>query len=522
MEMKDILIELEKIEDTNFYSYSLEIDRINRIVFDSNSKILKILSSICMLELNDIRSIELDKSTLNNLSKLVKEETLHYTLKSRLADILWLKIKSQEKIDYLKIAIENYMKYPLTITFENEWDRAISLLISTKGNIEQVKEKLLQTFQQTNDIDVIFINFLDKYNKKNLKYDNFLLISICENKLQNFTSYYDKQDFLERYIGLYNNKDEKYIELINYYEKTIEENNLNEIIGYTNIINCLHKIKNRQKYNVNEQLKKFQNKKIVFQKNMNFQTIGEQIDISGYVEETKQLLENKSTMEVFYQLAFFEENIIDILEDIKENDEDELLELLVGNLGVFDKGRKVLEKINKKENYYANYLHLFLYSRIFPSLKILSEHNITQELIFELCQKSSIIPNDRIEIWSKGIYYGFKQDFTISTSLLVPQIEHLLRMNLKNINENTINHKGNDGIEEEIGIDRLLDKNIKKFNQPIYQEFKLILTKPFNLRNDLAHGLINDKYFQTPLTIYFWWLVFKLIILNIKNSEIKL
>ena len=449
---------------------------------------------------------------------------MSYQLTSRIADILWLKINSQKKITYVEIAIENYMKYPLTIAYKDEWDRAISLLISTKKNIDIVKKNLLQRFEKTHDIDSVFIEFLKKYNKKNFKYDNNQLIEIFEKKLNIFTSNYDKQDFLEKYIDFYNDKDSKYNDLINYYDKTIEENNLDEIIiGYKKIINCLHKIQNKDKYNVSEQLTKFQNKKIEFQKNMKFQTIKESIDIREHVKETQQLLKDKSTIEIFYQLAFFEENIIDILEKIQDTPEDKLLESLTCNIGVYNSdGRKVLEDMNKKETYYANHLNFFTYSRILPSLKILSEHNVTQQLIFKLCQKAPLIPNDRIEIWSKGIYYGFQEDFILSTSLLVPQIEHLLRVNLKDINENTINHKGKDGIEEEMGIDRLLDKNIKKFNEPIYQEFKLILTKPFNLRNDVAHGLINDEYFQTQFTRYFWWLTFKLLILDIKNNEIKL
>lgn len=521
--MRNVIVELEQINANSLIEYSLEIDKVNRKKFNNASDFLKDLSYICILKIDDIKNLDLDKKVIIKLSKIIEDGALNYKLTSRIADVLWLKIDSQKKIDYVVIAIENYIQHPLTIAFKDEWDRAISLSISTKKNIDIVKKNLLHTFEKTHDIDSVFIEFLKKYNKKNFKYDNNQLIEIFEKKLNIFTSNDDKQDFLEKYIDFYNDKDSKYNELINYYDKTIKEEKLDEIIGYRKIIDCLHKIEDKEKYNISKQLTKFQNKKIEFQKNIEFQTISESINIREYVNETKRLLKDKSITEIFYQLASFDDKIIDILNNTNNSDEDELLELLTGNLGVFNNdGRKVLKSMNKKEEYYANYLNLFTDSRILPSLKILSEHNVTQQLIFKLCQKAPLIPNDRIEIWSKGIYYGFQKDFILSTSLLVPQIEHLLRVNLKNINENTINHKGNDGIEEEMGIDRLLDKNITKFNEPIYQEFKLILTKPFNLRNDVAHGLINDEYFQTQFTIYFWWLTFKLLILDIKNNDIKL
>lgn len=519
--MKNIIIEVEQVNTNTLMECSLEIDKINREKFNNNSKLLINISSICMLKLIDIKSIRLDESMLVDLTQLVKGLQLNYKLKSRLADILWLKINSKEKIEYLKIAIENYMKYPLNIVFYNEWDRAISLLVSTKEDTNKVKTMLLETFLKTSELDSIFIKFLNKYNKKVFKYDNSLLREICENKLNNLTTNYDKQDFLENYIEFYDDcKDEKYIELVDYYAKTIDEDNLDEIIGYSKIITCLHKIKNKQKYNVSEQLKKIQNTKIEFQKNISYQKTEISINISEYVQETEQLLKDKSTIEIFYSLGSFEDNIIDSLENIDENDKDVFSELIDADLGVFNNdGRKVLEKLSPQDQYYANDLNFFLYTKILPSLKILSEHNITEQLVLELCEKSSLIPNDRIKIFSKGLYYGFKKEFIVSTSLLVPQIEHLLRMNLKYINENTINYKRNDGIEEEMGIDRLLDENIKKFEKTIYQEFKLILTKPFNLRNDVAHGLISDEYFQTQLTIYFWWLVLKLIINDIENGN---
>jgi len=521
--MENIIVELEQIKDSTFIQYSFEIDKLNREKFNNSSELLRKLSSICMLKFIDIKDIKVDESILVNLSKLTREERLGYKLKSRLADILWLNIKDKEKVNYLKIAIGNYMKYPLNIVFQNEWDRAIFLLISTKQNIDTMKEKLLETFKETNDIDNIFVDFLRKYDKKAFKYENSLLIEIFDKKISMFDSIYDKQDFLEKYMEFYIDKDLKYNELVDYYNKTIEANNLDEIIGYAKIINCLNKIKDKQKYNVSEQLRKFQNKKIEFQKNISYQKIEVSINIEEYVKETEELLKNKSTIEILYQLGSFEDKIIDILEDIKENDEEVFLESISGDIGVFNsEGRKVLENLSPKYKYYSDYINLFLHSIIFPTLKILSNHSITQEQLLELCQKSSLVPKDRIKTWSKGLYYGFKQDFIISTSLLAPQIEHLLRSNLKNIGKNTINHKGKDGVEEEIGIDRLLDNNIKNFNQIIYEEFKLILTSPFNLRNDVAHGLISDEYFNTQFTIYFWWLVFKLIITDIIDNEAKL
>ena len=57
---------------------------------------------------------------------------------------------------------------------------------------------------------------------------------------------------------------------------------------------------------------------------------------------------------------------------------------------------------------------------------------------------SSVVTADRIDIWIQGLYYGFDRDFLVSSHLMIPQIEHLTRilMRQEKIPTTTINENG--------------------------------------------------------------------------------
>lgn len=172
-------------------------------------------------------------------------------------------------------------------------------------------------------------------------------------------------------------------------------------------------------------------------------------------------------------------------------------------------------------------LSLIVRGMIVPAYQqVILEHRITKNHLWDICLSSTIIPKNRIDLWVEGLYYGFENNFVVSSHLLVPQIENMIRffMKEKDIKTTTL---GNDGIETENGLTTLLNnENITDvIDESLVFELKALLTEQIgsNLRNNIAHGLVTSHILASKYSVYFWWLCLKLVInssnLNYKNKE---
>lgn len=151
---------------------------------------------------------------------------------------------------------------------------------------------------------------------------------------------------------------------------------------------------------------------------------------------------------------------------------------------------------------------------IIPALQqILREHHITLKLMLELVQHNQFVPEGREMIFARGLKAGFEGDFLTSTHFLVPQIENSMR-SLVERQGGITSGLTSEGIQREHGLDILLgDKHIKNlFDDNHLFAFETLLIKQtgFNLRHDMAHGLIDHDSFHSIPAVYFWWLVFRI------------
>nr|WP_242049473.1 DUF4209 domain-containing protein [Acinetobacter baumannii] len=99
-------------------------------------------------------------------------------------------------------------------------------------------------------------------------------------------------------------------------------------------------------------------------------------------------------------------------------------------------------------------------------------------------------------------------------------------MLLKAQGVNTINY--DDGIANEVGLSNLLgpDRPQAKeiLGKNLFFEMECIFTKPlgFNLRNNIAHGLLNDvEVTHLPGCTYAWWMVLRMIVLSAKYKKVN-
>lgn len=170
---------------------------------------------------------------------------------------------------------------------------------------------------------------------------------------------------------------------------------------------------------------------------------------------------------------------------------------------------------------YQNYIQVHVRGVVLPALQVFTdEHNISFRELNEIVSKSTIFPNDRKGIITKGLMAGFEYDFITALHLLSPQIENMVRYQLRLANVKTSNII--DGIESESGLSTLV-KNPEFdqiFGKDLGFEIKTLMCDSFgpNLRNNVAHGLLDINQMQSHYVIYFWWFCLRMVYIEFWNS----
>lgn len=176
-------------------------------------------------------------------------------------------------------------------------------------------------------------------------------------------------------------------------------------------------------------------------------------------------------------------------------------------------------------NEYMLELLLVVQGRIWPALDVLVlEHRLRENDFISLASQSPIVPVEREHLFGKALFWGYERDFVGAIHILVPQIEHMVRCHLKARGAKTTNLDQN-GIETENGLSTLMDlPEVEQiFGENLSFEIKALFCDAFgpNLRNDLAHGLLDRNACQSTYSIYAWWLGLKLVFNTFWNESNK-
>ena len=130
------------------------------------------------------------------------------------------------------------------------------------------------------------------------------------------------------------------------------------------------------------------------------------------------------------------------------------------------------------------------------------------------------VPLGREEFFARGLHAGFTGDFVVAAHLLIPQVENSCREILASRGA-TVSTIDRDSIERELYIHELLPKTeFKKFfgeNLTFDLRGLLVEQQSSNLRHGMAHGLFDYGAFQSPPSIYLWWLVLHLVCLPVRS-----
>jgi len=571
------IIKTSKREDYTAYWTVLSTEAKKEIELgnEKKGKVLWLLSDICSLMLNPKslqepyspyivmvnggKSVDSKDFTDNDIKFFedIVDECNDFRLQARIADILWL-IKKKKNIKHLELAVENYMKFPMDIdNFHKDSDkcieRAIRLIILSKRPIDNIQKFLLQVFTDSkleDNFHCTHINDLLLIAKINIE-DNLEVIEKLESFAEEFeikgdhwrareynqsartwfTRTNNTQNInrltvkiAENFVGEANSRKDSQMVAAKFYENAIQEYRLVPT-------------KDRAEYNVEDRLHEIyqlmvQSNQLATGELQLMQT--DPIDISELISGAITRIKNKDIDKAIVSLANISRN--SDFKRLKQSAEKHLGSSLSRLFGAtyYSADSRVIAKTNggleqSGEDYelqleaqiqqeYSIDIDLSIQGSIYPAFEqFLLEHTISKEYIISICLNSSIVPRDRAMLWAEGLYFGFENNFLVTTHLLIPQIEHLIRVLLKQAGVKTSVLEPT-GIEMEKGLSTLIDepKLEELISKNMIYEFKSLLTKSigYNLRNNIAHGLSSYNTFFSAQAIYLWWFVLKLVVNN--------
>ena len=501
--------------------------------------------------------IDLNDEEILYLSSIVDED-LPPILKARIADILWTYLKPKNK-KYSEIAIENYISMDVFKDFFQPdiyvfWERAAMLAKQAKNNslIEKIKLKLLEEIENpSTNWDFHLRKIVQIFMRTEL--DKSLYHGFAEKLLEKQQEFNHEQQFniVEKYLSLAAELFQKTDDLTRRYEciallvKAIEnygDYRENDSIASANYFYKLalqryREIPHSYRKNLQENYQDLIQEKIT-QSGLLIKDILQLVSIPGIdiSEQQKQTINHvKDKQTAFESLLYFSgvpsccfASVREITEKIIDNS---FFLQLGGEISISPDGRKVssippLNYGNREEVIFQKsikefhmHMHLDVVGCILPALnQIQKEHLFPKEFLIQLCKLSAIVPEKREILVANALYQGFEGDFGSAIHLLAPQVENMIRQLLKRKGLVTT-HTDQKGIENEMGLSSLVSMNGAReiLGDDLWFELQAVFTDSLstNFRNEVGHGLLDDETSNSLYSVYAWWMVLRLVILNV-------
>jgi tetratricopeptide (TPR) repeat protein len=494
-------------------------------------------------------------------------------IKARLSDLIWLKKRS--KVELALDAIDAYIESPITLeSFSGEggysWIRAIQLarvLRHAAGDrMKNIKEQLLKAFRKASEDE----GFLAKWIADVLKgfglgvgYENEIaekLVSLAEAfKLQG--DFYRVREYYES-SSYWFEKADKELESFKsiayqaeaWHTEAAMKETASDFIGSSNAlekaIQVYRSIPNKHRTSVGMEEGKLQ------QMQSHLGKVGKlaaesktlvstpRVDITDMVSESRMLVRGKPVLEALKTVANFYPGAKKV--KVRAAAEEILSQFHFGSffgftvrsrdgrivaknpgIAIAPKGSDEYEQAVWKEMLQTYYLDICaaVAGRTIPALEtMLMEHRLQLRDFESICRESSIVPPERAMAFAKALFYGYDLDFDSAIHRLVPQVENMVRYHLKASGApTTVLDK--DGTEAEINLGALLDKSeaLLVFGEDLVFEMQAMFceSRGPNFRHHLAHGLLEDRDFETAFAVYAWCLALRLVFNVFWNSQRK-
>lgn len=483
----------------------------------------------------------------------------NHLLKARIADLVWF-CKRTLGVNFALIAIDSYLCTPLdAMTMvrvgKDCMGRAIALAVRLKDGagdrLSLLTERIFNSLMATKIEDGFLGVWLSELlTDNNLAADRLneiaQKIETLTNKFGAIGDSYKAQEYAATATIIYRTmgNDEKTVEMMVYQAESIVKDaenapsNIAAIHFYEKAIQIYRTIpkEERSKYDGDTRISEL--RALLTQAGQSASTElkliqTEGIDISQLIEEAEKMVRGKDTHEALLSFANLSKfaNYENLRKNAIKNIKQSPLHVLFPATVISRDGRAIAKQpglnladgsseneqviFSEMIKNYLVYTGLVVQGRIIPAKHIIYlEHRFCEQDIYSIVKQSPIIPIGREWLVTKALYAGFENDFIACLHLLIPQIEHLVRFHLKEAGAKTTNLDKN-GIEHENGLSTLveLQEMVDIFGKDLTFEFKALLCSSFgpNLRNEIAHGLIEQNEYFSAHSIYTWWLMFKII-----------
>ncbi len=497
-------------------------------------------------------------------------------LKARLGDLVWIR-KRPRDIRFAVMAIDSYRSIPIdreTWVFEGQecWERAIRLArmlnAGSGDSLKEIEEAIIKTFGSTSRQDGPLILKLE-----NLLFDNGLgrdERSTIAQKLESLAREFDGEgdlhsarEFLKASAKWFKaaGDNERIAEMtVAIAESFVKEaearidsdkpSHMIAAISYEEAIQTYRTIPRSERpiHRVDERLKELQlrlnesGKKALDE--MGVISIPG-IDLSQYIEDARSSVRGKSVSEALKALAnvYPYVKVKELRDNVIKKNQQFPLQAIFPATVISRDGRVIARRPgmslgdtpseDDEIGIRAEMVHdhgimvgMVVQGRILPALEVLLlEHRLRESDFIYLASRSPIVPIGRERLFGMALFAGYDYDFVTALHLLVPQIENLVRFHLKSagVKTTTLDSKG---IETENGLSTLIDLPECEmiFGEDLTFEIKALFCDAFgpNLRNELAHGLLDDRACQNAYAIYAWWLGIKLVFNTFWNAAHKI
>ncbi|EGW2266367.1 TPA: DUF4209 domain-containing protein [Salmonella enterica subsp. houtenae] len=490
-------------------------------------------------------------------------------LKARLADLLWLR-KRPRNVEHARIVISSYLALPITSEEWTKggqlcWERAIALSFQVKDftTIDIIKQHLTEALTLSyEDFPLMRYRIGESINRTNLFGNDTGTIAQALFEIGDeitvpetiSLAFHIKRSYFKIAEKLFIKAKEhdRAIDcqvrvaeaFVNEAEQRLSGENPNPGVAnsfYEDALQAYRKVPQayRSEYNVVRKLEEIEQAILrtgaeAFENMYEIRTDG--IDLSTQAEQAIAHVTNKYPlgMAISYFTGFITESYAALREQAIASLSEPSFINTIGRTIISQDGCTIartpgisnnnstsddeLVIFNKIMEIFNFNLSIVVNGTLIPALdQIIMEHRITKDDMEALCFYSSIIPRSYNNSIANALWYGFERDFRTAIYLLCPQIENIIRQKLKNAGVNTTITDEN-GITQEVGMGTLLnfDSATDLLGENLVFELKAIFTEAlgYNLRNNIAHGLLDDDSSNSEACVYAWWALLKLIIRN--------
>jgi|TARA_A100001391_G_scaffold205243_1_gene204386 tetratricopeptide (TPR) repeat protein len=491
-------------------------------------------------------------------------------VQARLADLLWL-CRKPKNPDHARIAIAAYLQQPINADswlrdVDDCWERAARLAMQIKDfdKLDEITNQLFAVFSIEHPgspfMPLWLASLLDRL-QADKAYGEDIAHRLLQlgNDLKNNGDFYAARSYFELSAKKYQQcsleKDwlDSLISIAESFEQEADSrssgSNMVANSFYENTIQAYRRIptKHRATYDVENRIYAIRTKisdtgKASLDEMALIKTPG--IDISDIVEASISHVAGKRSPEesLLYLAGIYSgPDLQALVAGARESMQESVISSLFGSSHMSSDGRVITKTppanlgageddpankavLNRQiQQHLVFEIQFVVEGQILPALRqILMERRITQDFLEALCHHSPIVQPARKKLLSFALWLGFEYEFGHAIHLLCPQFEHIVRVQLKEAGAHTTTIN-TDGIEHENGLSTLMElpEATEIFGEDLTFEIKSIFTEAlgFNLRNETAHGLLDDSTSSSIQSVYAWWMILRMVIHSLANGS---